>query len=254
MSIKVTSWALNEAPVDDPVLVLVLVAMAERANDDGTATYQSVATIAKKARVSPRTCHTRLRQLEEMGLIRRGNQDFTAHLKANNRPVVYDIAVHLTRGAISAPLQDKAPRGATSGNLGVQQVADNSSLDSSNDSSNDSSGLFEAPTPVVKVKKKSTSAPDNILITAEMKQWALANVPGIVHELDYQTKRFLDNARSHGRTYVDWPAAWRNWMRNAVEFKAQAARGQAVHRPPQAVGTGRKLGIDYSQPEAADAP
>lgn len=238
MSIKVTSWALNDAPVEDPVLVLVLVAMAERANDDGTATYQSVSTIAHKARISVRTCHTRLRQLEEAGLIRRGNQDFTAHLKANNRPVVYDLAVHLTRGAISAPLQDKAPRGATSGSLGVQRVADNSSLDSSRDSS----GLFEAPQPVVKAKKNRTTVPDKFSVTAEMKEWVLGNAPTVAHEIDYQTRKFLDSARSNGRTYVDWPAAWRNWMRNAVEFKAQAARGgQPVHQP----APGLRLGLDY---------
>ena len=70
MSIKVTSWALNDAPVEDPVLVLVLVAMAERANDDGTTTYQSVETIARKARISVRTCQRKLRELEDAGLIR----------------------------------------------------------------------------------------------------------------------------------------------------------------------------------------
>lgn len=255
MSIRVVSWALNDAPVEEPVLVLVLVAMAERANDDGTATYQSVETIASKARVSPRTCHRKLRELESMGLIRRGNQDFTAHLKAGYRPVVYDLAVHLNRGANLAPLQlagvpNTDLRGAKSGTSGVPPLADKSSMNRPSDSSM----LFQQATPVVKAKKNKTSAPDKFTISAEMKEWALANVPAVVHELDYQTTRFLDNARSNGRTYVDWLAAWRNWMRQAVEFKAQGARGAAVHLPTaQAMQNGgRRLGIDYSAPETDD--
>jgi hypothetical protein len=246
MSIKVTSWALNDAPVDDPVLVLVLVAMAERANDDGTATYQSVATIAHKARISVRTCQTRLRQLEEAGLIRRGDQEFTAHLKAGQRPVVYDLAVHLRRGAISAPVQNRGWRGATPGKGGVQRVADNSSSDSSIDSST----LFAQEPSVVKAKKSSTSVPDKISISAEMKEWALANAPSVVHSLARETESFMDWNRAHGRKYIDWTAAWRNWMRKAHEMNAQGARGRAVHQPTQPQeNNGRRLGINYDEPD-----
>jgi hypothetical protein len=98
MSIKVVSWALNEAPVETPVHVLILVAMAERCHDDGTESRQSAATIASKARVSTRTVQRELRKLESMGVIRRGDQSLNSFLPVNRRPVVYDLAVELKRG------------------------------------------------------------------------------------------------------------------------------------------------------------
>ena len=146
MSIKVTSWALNEAPVDQPVQVLILVAMAERCRDDGTESRQSVATIASKARVSVRTVHRELKALETMGVIRRGDQALGSHLPANRRPVVYDLAVEMRRGD-NLSYQDRGdtsvmpeqPSGVTTTTLrgdnhdtsGVTRMADNTSLDSS---------------------------------------------------------------------------------------------------------------------------
>lgn len=38
--------------------------------------------------------------------------------------------------------------------------------------------------------------------------------------------RFLDSNRSKGRTYIDWGAAWRQWLRNAPLF---------ARTPPSAV-------------------
>jgi hypothetical protein len=98
MSIRAVTWALNDAPVEEPVQVLILVAMAEKANDDGTVTYQSAKTIGTKARVSPRTVQRELKKLEEAGIIRRGDQRHVEHIRADRRPVVYDLAVHLRRG------------------------------------------------------------------------------------------------------------------------------------------------------------
>lgn len=255
MSIKVTSWALNDAPVEDPVLVLVLVAMAERANDDGTTTYQSVDTIARKARISVRTCQRKLRELEDAGLIRRGNQDFTAHLKAGHRPVVYDLAVHLNRGANLAPhdasgVPNVHEWGAKSGTSGVPRLADESSLNRPSDSS----VLFaHEEAPVVKVKKSSTSVPDKISISAEMKEWALGNAPSVVHSLERETASFLDWHRSRGRKYLDWTAAWRNWMRKAHEFNVRTAGGVAHAPQAQPAHNGRRLNINYDEPDTGDA-
>lgn len=143
MSFKVTSWALNEAPVEQPVQVLILVAMAERCNDDGTCSYQSVKTIASKARISPRTVHREFKNLETMGVIRRGNQSATEHLPVNRRPVVYDLAVELRRGdnlsyqesgVTRESVQEESGvtsttvRGDIHDSLGVTLMADNSSF------------------------------------------------------------------------------------------------------------------------------
>jgi hypothetical protein len=88
-------WALKKAPVpaNDPVAHLVLIAYADHANDDGTAAWPSVATVAGYARCSPRTVHTKLRLLLDHGLIRPGDQQLVDHLPANRRPVVYDLVM-----------------------------------------------------------------------------------------------------------------------------------------------------------------
>ncbi|GEL48298.1 hypothetical protein CHO01_34140 [Cellulomonas hominis] len=74
MTILTMVWALRKAPVpaNDPVAHLVLIAYADHANDDGTAAWPSVATVASYARCTPRTVHTKLRLLLEHGLMRPG--------------------------------------------------------------------------------------------------------------------------------------------------------------------------------------
>lgn len=96
MTILTMVWALKTAPVpqNDPVAHLVLIAYADHANDDGTAAWPSVATVARYARCTPRTVHTKLRVLLEHGLMRPGDQRLVDHLPANRRPVVYDLVMN----------------------------------------------------------------------------------------------------------------------------------------------------------------
>lgn len=120
MTILTMVWALKKAPVpaNDPVAHLVLIAYADHANDDGTAAWPSVATVASYARCTPRTVHTKLRLLLEHGLMRPGDQQLVDHLPANRRPVVYDLVMNpdTTPGcAASDPLDDE-----TAGQAGVK--------------------------------------------------------------------------------------------------------------------------------------
>ena len=249
MSIKCVHWALNDAPVEEPVEVLILVAMAERAADDGTTTYQAVATIARKARVSVRTCQSRLRALEEAGIITRGDQSHTDHLPGNRRPVVYDLAVHKTRGADSAPQElrgaESALRGANSelrgaeqGTLGVQLFADNSSLNSSLlDSSKDS---VSTPKP----QKQNSPVPNPFIVTAELESWAKMETP--LADVRRETPKFVDHHTSEGNRKKDWTAAWRNWMRNEQKYATERLQRQQqprVQRPQYEQPS--KLGLTY---------
>jgi hypothetical protein len=43
-----------------------------------------------------------------------------------------------------------------------------------------------------------------------MRQWADEHAPGV--DVATETERFLDRNRSKGGEYVDWLAAWRNWL------------------------------------------
>ncbi|MBF4603730.1 helix-turn-helix domain-containing protein [Curtobacterium sp. VKM Ac-2884] len=124
------TWVLYEAPVTTQSHLLVLLALADRAHDDGTAAYPSREWIGERARCSVRSVASHLRALEENGLIRKGDQELVAHFRADRRPVVYDVV--MTAGKSCTPsvndVQSDASRGARSRTHDVQPVAHKPSL------------------------------------------------------------------------------------------------------------------------------
>jgi hypothetical protein len=92
VSVEVSAWVWQNVHLEgDPVAKLVLLILADQANTDGTAAWPSQALLAKKADVSARTVRTKLRKLEELGLIVPGDQQMLAHIRADRRPTVYDV-------------------------------------------------------------------------------------------------------------------------------------------------------------------
>lgn len=96
MSLKAMLWALNDAPVDDGTAVLVLIGLADNAHEDGTASYPSWKTLSRRARCSTATVRRKLRALEAVGLIKRGDQALAHRLPPSHRTVVYDLCMNLT--------------------------------------------------------------------------------------------------------------------------------------------------------------
>lgn len=86
-------WVLKHAqvPRSEPIARLVLIGLANHAADDGTGARPSVATLAEYAGCSVRSVHNKLDVLREVGLIRRGDQRAVGHLRADRRPVVWDL-------------------------------------------------------------------------------------------------------------------------------------------------------------------
>lgn len=97
MSLKAIIWAIEDAPVEDPTATLVLIALADNANDDGTGCWPSVQTLTNRARCSRRTVQRHLRDLEAAGIIRQGNQALVAGYPPNRRPTVYDLNMAMVR-------------------------------------------------------------------------------------------------------------------------------------------------------------
>lgn len=97
MSWQASGWALKESPAKDCQAVVILMAIADHAHPDGTAAWPSQATIADYARCSIRTVQRRLAELEAYGLIRRGDQNLVSHLPKMRRPIVWDLALEMTR-------------------------------------------------------------------------------------------------------------------------------------------------------------
>jgi hypothetical protein len=86
-----------------------------------------------------------------------------------------------------------------------------------------------------RAKARATQTPESFPISDELKEWASKNVPTV--DVDRETEKFLDHHRSKGDRFVDWPAAWRKWMRNAAEW------GHARTTPPKPEPSKPKPGL-----------
>ena len=105
------SWALS-LPVQtlkDSSARHVLLCLANYAGSNGTGAFPSASTLAQDTGLSERTVRYKLDDLEQSGLIKKGNQAIAAvHIdRYDRRPVVYDLQI--LRGANPAP---RAKRGA----------------------------------------------------------------------------------------------------------------------------------------------
>jgi DNA-binding Lrp family transcriptional regulator len=136
VSIKIISavWAIELHGSD----LLVLLALADHARDDGTSCYPSVNRIAWMTSLSVRTVQYALRRLQKSGLIeqvakarRHRPTEYAIHLERGKRKM---LLVKATRGAEIAPLagsgvQPKAARGADDRDRDATAIAHEPSIE-----------------------------------------------------------------------------------------------------------------------------
>ena len=114
----------EHAPVSGNEL-LILLAIADHASDDGSDAWPSIETLAKKCRLSERTVQRSIKSLAQRGQIRVGwQQGGPAYLGPRQRPNVYTV---LMRGDNLSPHADAgvtndAGRGDKQGDSGVTQL------------------------------------------------------------------------------------------------------------------------------------
>ena len=103
MSVQGMTWALAQRIVKEPTARHVLLCLANYVGSKGEGAFPSVATLAEDTGLSTRTVQNKLRELEAMQVIQRGNQDLVAAYirRADQRPVCYDM--DLSRGAPASP-------------------------------------------------------------------------------------------------------------------------------------------------------
>jgi hypothetical protein len=82
-------------------------------------------------------------------------------------------------------------------------------------------GGANSPASTRKRKRIPSPAPESIEISAAMAQWAQHELRLPEDVVDRETEKFLNRNRSEGKQYVDWVAAWRNWMLRAVDYGAR---------------------------------
>lgn len=84
-------WAMDDAPGVPDRLVSTLLVVARYADEAGRGAYPSAPTVALGTRKSTRQAQRDLAALEERGLLVRGNQALVKGIRADRRPVVYDL-------------------------------------------------------------------------------------------------------------------------------------------------------------------
>src|SRR5690606_4657449 len=96
LSLEATVWALKYAPPMPPQLLGTLFGLADHADKRGRNAYPSVPTLAAYACKSERSVQRDLKELLKLRLIRSGDQSAAAHIPAERRPHVYDLALENT--------------------------------------------------------------------------------------------------------------------------------------------------------------
>lgn len=167
MSVEAIAWVLNHAPVQSPVSKLVLVALANHAHPDGSASFPSVATICRYTCLSERSVRQHLDALESSGVIRRCDQSIVAAYikRTDRRPVGYDIMINEVHAMHPAP-----ERGAGDAVDGVQEIPERGAGDAPKPSNKPS------PEPLVsffsQLLKETT--PSGVSIQAPNPSWGKA--------------------------------------------------------------------------------
>jgi hypothetical protein len=106
-------WALENAPVRDHRQLLVLIALANYADQDGCNAYPSVPTLARNCRMGERTVQRVLKELVAEGLI--------SEVRPARRHTARAYSIAGLRGANLTPLE--GGRGVKPGHLGVPKPA-----------------------------------------------------------------------------------------------------------------------------------
>ncbi|MFF2650574.1 helix-turn-helix domain-containing protein [Streptomyces sp. NPDC058045] len=93
MSYMATAWASMSAPIADVNEFAVLMMLAEKAGADGCGAFPARKTIADRTCIAPRTVLRALQRMEERRLIAQGDQRAAEYIRADRRPVVYDLLI-----------------------------------------------------------------------------------------------------------------------------------------------------------------
>jgi hypothetical protein len=79
-----------------------------------------------------------------------------------------------------------------------------------------------------KRQKPARKCPESFVLTSEMREWAAKEAPGV--DVDREFAKLRDHTFATAKT--DWPATWRNWIREAFDrVKARPGALKSVTVP-----------------------
>ena len=239
MSIELVARAKKTSLHGDSTAKLLLIVLADYANDEGMA-WPSVKTMAEETEKSERSIQLLLRKLEQMRLIRKGDQKLVAKYAKGRRPTVYKLFP--TAKKSETPVNATVERGEThftpetgyTGETGFTPRVKPTSPHGCNPLHPTGETHFVSgvkPTspkpsqePSIEPSRESTRA--NKTDTTRLQ--ALANLtPDQSHrqladeiglDLDAELAKFRDHAIAGGHLPADPAAAFRNWLRRGREL------------------------------------
>ena len=233
MSVRIMTAVFDRYPNGGGEMLLAL-ALADHASDDGTRVYPSIKALAEKTRQSERTIQYQLRRMEESGwliLVNAGNG-------GRSMTSEYRISPEWIKGAEIAPIQKGATddkKGATDDTKGcnprqerVQPIAPANNHHRTINEPSLNRVVAAAPTK----PSRGTVAPSDFM--PDQTAHDIAANTGV--NLQAELANFLDHHAARGTVFKDWQAAFRTWLRNAVKFSSHAP---ASGRGRQSAAPGR---------------
>lgn len=230
MSVRIMTAVFDRYPNGGGEMLLAL-ALADHASDDGTRVYPSIKALAEKTRQSERTIQYQLRRMEESGwliLVNAGNG-------GRSMTSEYRISPEWIKGAEIAPIQKGATddkKGATDNTKGcnprqkrVQPIAPANNHHRTINEPSLNRVVAAAPAK----PSRGTTAPSGF--TPDQTAHDIAASTGV--NLQAELANFLDHHAARGTVFKDWQAAFRTWLRNAVKFGQRASTAGGVRMGPQ---------------------
>lgn len=211
MSFTALHWAWNTQLATTEKFVLV--ALADMADDEHSC-FPGQAMLAGMVGASERTIRRALATLEEEELLTREERRKPGGYKTSDR---YFLQV----GSVPKSHRSKWPVGDS------HRTSETFSPDTDVILTGQSDRYIEDEPPENHqrtpsgARKRATRIPDPFVLTAEMRAWAAAEVPGL--DVDAHTREFVDYWRAESgakASKLDWLATWRNWMRKAHRWNA----------------------------------
>lgn len=236
MSIRVIQWVWDHSQAGGADR-LVLLAIADNANHDGSDAWPSVEELSRKARVSERTVQRCIGNLEALGeLVVERNAGGSRTTPGNRRPNRYAVimqgcqSVTPVTDAGVTPVQPGVTSATSRGDTGVTQTV----LNRPDPSESERARASELPHP-------HPLPPD---WTPQPQHRALCITHG--WDVDHEADRFRSHSRMTGRKLQDWDAAFDSWLTNPYPNKPADPRTlppeERAEREERAEAL-RKLGV-----------
>jgi len=205
MSFDALAWAAKQSP-GSSAAKLVLLGLAECASRPDGLAFPSIAALVEFSCLDRKTVIAQLDRLEASGLI----SDTGRRAGKSQRIKVYLLHLETVPKTGSSQKRDHPKNGREIVPKTVPGISKGISA----------SGA-KAPS-----ASRATSFPDNDhAYRVWCIQWAVENMRWSTSAAGEEFERFHDNSEMHGRKYIKWQSAWRNWCRSPFQKTAHGDDG-----------------------------